>query len=359
MLLITYTLVNEAELRKKIIRQIGCIPSTVTVLTWFSFLLHHGVRPFQSVVEDSLHDQRIGFYLNPGKSGQKTDKHRNPIKNSKGQPIYWGKKDPLHYYFTSDLKIYADKISQFVCVADKNSGGSVINRLQAIFDHIFIDEIQDLAGYDLELVNLLLKCKSSLTMVGDPRQVTYLTHCPSKHKKYANGRIVDFIEQKTPPSVHCEIDESTLSKSHRNSAEICDYSNRLYPTFAGNYSCECGPCRPNVEHLGVFIVGPAHFAEYLSKYKPIQLRLDKSSYAFPGHPVMNMGASKGQTFDRVIIIPTPQMKNWIWDNTCNLANMTRAKFYVAITRARFSCAIYMDCPDDQQPAGLKRYLPLS
>ena len=50
-------------------------------------------------------------------------------------------------------------------------------------NYIFIDEVQDLAGSDLELIKLLFKTNSNTTLVGDPRQVTYLTHNEKKFWK--------------------------------------------------------------------------------------------------------------------------------------------------------------------------------
>ncbi|WP_424769430.1 UvrD-helicase domain-containing protein [Paenibacillus sp. sgz302251] len=55
--------------------------------------------------------------------------------------------------------------------------------MSKIFSHIFIDKIQDLAGYDLEIVKLLLKSRSNILFVGDPRQVTYLTHIERKYDR--------------------------------------------------------------------------------------------------------------------------------------------------------------------------------
>jgi len=49
-LITTFTQANEAEIRRKIIEECKCIPSHITVQTWFSFLLKHGVRPFQGTV---------------------------------------------------------------------------------------------------------------------------------------------------------------------------------------------------------------------------------------------------------------------------------------------------------------------
>ena len=51
-LITTYTQANEAEIKKKIIEKINYIPENITVQTWFSFLLKHGVRPYQGIIFD-------------------------------------------------------------------------------------------------------------------------------------------------------------------------------------------------------------------------------------------------------------------------------------------------------------------
>lgn len=51
-LITTYTQSNEAEIRKKFVEKVGYIPSNVTIQTWFSFLIQHGVKPYQSYIFD-------------------------------------------------------------------------------------------------------------------------------------------------------------------------------------------------------------------------------------------------------------------------------------------------------------------
>ena len=58
-LITTYTEANEAEIRNKIIQKKKCIPSNITVQTWFSFLLQHGVRPYQGALNEVLWDNDI------------------------------------------------------------------------------------------------------------------------------------------------------------------------------------------------------------------------------------------------------------------------------------------------------------
>lgn len=67
----------------------------------------------------------------------------------------------------------------------------------------------------------------------------------------------------------------------------------------------------------------------------IQLRYNASSkIANLKAPVLNFGVSKGLTFDTVIIYPTSDMKAWLRGKRESLATTTKAKLYVAITRAR-------------------------
>ena len=161
-LITTYTQANEAEIRKKIIEVNQCIPPNVIVQTWFSFLLQHGVRPFQG----GLFEKEItGLILVNSQSGLKY--------YFKGKPIYFSEeKEFERHYFSKEIKIYSDKISKFVFRCNEKSNGAVIERLCKIYSHVFIDEVQDLAGYDLELLKLLFKANSNTLLVGDPRQAT-------------------------------------------------------------------------------------------------------------------------------------------------------------------------------------------
>jgi len=73
---------------------------------------------------------------------------------------------------------------------------------------------------------------------------------------------------------------------------------------------------------------------------------------------MNYGESKGSTFDRVLIYPTEDIVDYL--RTGNLeyiqAFHTRAKLYVAVTRARYSVAFVLDYESDAQlMTGISRW----
>ncbi len=360
-LITTYTEANEAEIRRNIFKKKKCIPSNITIQTWFSFLIQHGVRPFQGSMNNELWDNVVsGMILVSEQSGVK-------YKTKRG-PVYWSEKDDFDkHYFTNSWKIYSDKISKFIVNCNSLTRGDVVSRISRIFPHIYIDEVQDLAGYDLELVKLFFKSNSNILLVGDPRQVTYLTHHSAKNKKYKGGNIKEYLLNECKSLLaEDSIDENTLKKSHRNNKTICDYSSNLYKgLFEVSEPCSCDICRnKDIEHSGVFVIRPSDVNDYLEKFKPTQLRWDKREKVNPNHPVYNFGESKGQTHDRVLIYPTSVMINWIKDNSFEFNKVVKGKtvkiegakekLYVAITRARHSVAIVYNYNDDEIIEGVQK-----
>lgn len=346
-LITTYTESNEAEIRQKFFDLIGRVPAHVTIMTWFSFLITHGVKPFQGCMFDF---EVAGMVFAVTQSGIKT------IVN--GRPIPYVETDLRRHFFDRSGRVFSDKLPKLVIRCNNNSGGAVIDRIARIFPHVFVDEVQDLAGYDLDILATLARSPARLLMVGDPRQVTYLTHQEKKYKKYSDGGIVKFVQSELR-DVPFAIDDVTLSRSHRNSAPICAVSSRLYPELPASSACECAQCRTGVPaHNGLFLVKPSDYADYLARVSPMQLR-DKSNTAGvdPNAAVMNFGEAKGRGFNHVVILPTEPMKAWLKNSGSKLAAQSRARFYVALTRARYSVAIATDWGGDPLPEGFGFYDP--
>ena len=338
-LITTFTNANEIEIKEKFFEINGYIPANITIQTWYSFILQHGVRSFQSVVLD---EKINGMILVNSKSGIK-------YQGKKG-PVYYKEEDYQNHFFTKEMKMYSDKIAKFVCICEKRTNGNVSKRIERIFSKIYIDEIQDMAGYDLEIIRYLMKANCDVVMVGDPRQVTYHTHFDVKYKKYLDGKIEDFIKNECK-KIACEVDKMLLRKSFRNNEIICEYSSKLYPeyekTITGQFDI--------TGHDGIFIIKPKDIREYMDKFKPMQLRENRRVSVDERYPVLNMGESKGKTYDRILIYPTSTMKKWIEDHTSSLKNKTRAQLYVALTRARYSVAIVYDYNNETNIIDVKKY----
>jgi hypothetical protein len=182
-LITTYTESNEAEIRQKFFELVGHVPANVVIMTWFSFLITHGVKPFQG----SLFEFPVsGMVLVSAQSGLK-------FKTRQGQPVFWAENEIDKHYFDPVRRVYSDKLPKLAIRCNEKSGGAVMDRISRIFPHVLVDEVQDLAGYDLDILAALARSSVRLLMVGDPRQVTYLTHHERRYQKYADGGIVDFL----------------------------------------------------------------------------------------------------------------------------------------------------------------------
>ncbi|EKS32940.1 UvrD-helicase domain-containing protein [Afipia broomeae] len=345
-LITTYTESNEAEIRQKFFDVVGHVPSNVVIMTWFSLLITHGVKPFQGAVFEFLVK---GMALVQAQSAIR-------YTNSRGIAVTWPEGDIANHFFDRRGQVFSDKLSKLVIRCNEQSGGAVVDRLSRVFPHVFIDEVQDLAGYDLDIIEALARSPVRLLMVGDPRQVTYLTHNERRFAKYADGGIADFLRS-LPKKLKIEIDEVSLNRSHRNSEAICAVSSRLFPGFAATQACECASChRPLPASAGVFILRIADYDHYLATVRPVQLRDKVTSRGVdPSSQAVNFGESKGRGFDHVVILPTDPMKQWLADPDSKLAAQSRAKFYVALTRARYSVAIAMDWRSASLPAGFSLY----
>ena len=316
-LITTYTQANEGEIRSKFVEENGCVPGHVTIQTWFSFLLQDGVRPYQG----RRFKDRIG---------------RLVLMN--GASALYTKETDRKHYLTDEGLIYSDKIAKLAVSCNTLSGGAVIKRIEGIYDIIYVDELQDITGNDLDFLKLIAASTCDLVMVGDPRQGTYSTNNSAKNGKVRKDKtkLVDFFAG--DKTLNISVDNTTLGTNYRCFSTICDLSNKLYPAMAAvtsGYSAIDG-------HQGLFLVKKADTEAYLAKYRPMQLRWNARTKVDVDYRVMNFGKSKGLTFDRVLIYLPNSMLKWLKDSNAELAGESRAKLYVAITRARHSVAFVCD-----------------
>lgn len=331
-LITTFTVANADEIKKKFYERIGFVPNNVQILPWFTFLLRHCVRPYQNV----LYKRDI----------------RNIMLVSGQSTIHVKSSDINNYYFNKSGQIYSDKLSRFAIECNNITKNAVIKRLEKIYDAIFIDELQDLAGWDLNILELLFASKLSIIAVGDPRQATLRTNNSAKNRNKSQSNILDYLLTiKNKFSIF--IDSQTLTTNHRSHKEICDYSNTLFseskwPVTTSDFYAG------NIEHLGVFLIDENDVDFYLDKYRPIQLRHNRNTFVSDNYSVKTFKSSKGLTYSRVIIYPTDKILQWIFLNK-QLAPSSRCDFYVALTRARYSVGIVIPQKYLNMRCNLKRW----
>lgn len=315
-LVTTYTDNNTDEIKRRIFKKNSVMPSHIEVLPWFTFLLNHFIKPYQ----DIFCPQDI-----------------RGVEMVSSQSTIFKNKQSISFYINNERKIYSDKIAALACKLNQDLNGAIINTLAEIYSYIIIDEVQDLAGYDLEMLEMLASSrKFNFLCVADPRQCVYCTSNNSKNKKYKK-QIVEFLRNRCASMF--VVDDNSLNVNHRCIQAICDLSNELYPTLK---SVNSDVIISADNHYGIYFVRKEHIPDYIKRYQPVQLRWNNQTVSSNLSPVYNMGLVKGMAFDRVLIYPTQNMLKWFQSEMNINSDETRAKLYVALTRARYSVAIVCD-----------------
>lgn len=312
--LITYTRNNIREIRLKIYERLPAIPQSVEVISWYSFLLRELARPYRAV----MHNKRIeGIFWSDGKSVQFVPEHKTS-----------------QHYFHDGSRIFSDKLSKFICECELKSGGAVMRRLGQRFSHIIVDEIQDMAAYDLDVLELMLKSGIQITLVGDHRQATFATNNSSKHKAFAGPAIIKKFELwKKAGLAAIEYERHT----HRCNQAIADLADGFFPSEPKTLSRNDRV----TGHDGIFLVGTADVGEYVRLFSPQVLRYSVRTDCSP-FEAMNFGESKGLTFERVLIYPHGPARKWLASGMPSDVEKSATKMYVAATRARYSVAFVYD-----------------
>jgi DNA helicase-2/ATP-dependent DNA helicase PcrA len=299
----TFTNENIEQINDYFLAKCGYIPSNVSIQTWFRFLLQNGVRPYQNILVDKPRVRSIFFQIAP-------------------KPFH-----KAELYFTNSNDIYSHKLSEFMFQCNKSSNGLVIKRLEKMYEYIMIDELQDLSGYDLEVLNLLIASNIKLICVGDPRQGTFSTNYSPKNKQYRKAGIFDWLKNKSERGL-VKIEEMNVCR--RSNPSICKFADKLYP----HYSPTTSIMEHVTDHDGVFAITPDKVEKYVQSYNPQILKYNKTTQTY-GYVGRNIGASKGKTFDRTLIFPSGTMIKYLISGDLSKFKDI-AKLYVACTRARYS-----------------------
>jgi DNA helicase II / ATP-dependent DNA helicase PcrA len=261
---VTYTNNNTREIIKRFGELNSGVPKHVDVVPWFRFLLRECARPYQRSKYTDKRIQSLVFVNEQSARGiAETDTKR-------------------HYFANGDF-IYSDKIAKFVVECEDKSSQSVTARLGQIYTDVFIDEFQDLAGWDFEVISYLLRSSIRVTLVGDPRQHIYSTNPSRKNKQYLGINVVKLLRIWEKDGL-CALEHA--SGTHRCNGAICECANALWPGM--------DPMKPlrndTTDHDGVFLVAEDAVEDYMQRFKPKVLRYDKRAKRY-GCEALNFGLS--------------------------------------------------------------------
>jgi hypothetical protein len=307
-LITTYTNRNLDQIVRRIEGRVGAVPSNIRLVPWMSFVLNDGVKPFQHAVLGAIGVVR----------GVNIERQRDRF-----DPY----SKPMRAYLDSVGNVFSPEVAHFACAANKQSGGAVIERLERIYDAIYVDEVQDLVCEDIDFLELLLKSRIAVTFVGDPRQHILETKRGNRNQKYRGRGFATWVDER---ATYCAREDRT--ESYRCNPEICAFASAIFPDLppmTAAFDLVTG-------HDGIFEITRKEVHEYVAEHQAAVLRQMVTSRTL-GLPAQNIGVAKGSTFDHVVIFMTKAMRDYL--KTRDPGVLTEPeKFYVAVTRARHSVA---------------------
>lgn len=316
-LIVTYTNRGEKAVETEIRKQNkGVLHPRVAIKTWYHFLLSDAIKPYQRYISVDC-----PFNIVKGLDFSKTYGFVNIHK--KGTKLR---------YLTSVGNVLSNYASECACILEEKTVGKVVERLTEIYSNIYFDEVQDLAGYDIDFLKLLLDSDISITCCGDNKQATYCTHNTRKNKKQTGKNIWHFFS-----GLKNVYKEKNLV-SRRFNKDICFFANMLFPVDDPITTM----MDVKTEHDGVFLIDVSDVDAYYKQFQPQVLRYDVKTNT-EKYCAVNFGACKGETFDRVLIYPNGPLTNFVMNGT---ALNAPEKYYVAVTRPRYSIAFALETLPD-------------
>jgi DNA helicase II / ATP-dependent DNA helicase PcrA len=331
-LLLTYTINNQQELVGHICRINKFQPRNITIKGWFSFLLEDMVRPYQRCI---LRDRVAGIVFNQSNPHLIDGRFwKNGTKEAENGNGY----NPRHYVTNADNSAHTYYLAKLATRIHEVTNGKPARRLSEIYGSVFVDEVQDLVGWDFEVLKAIAaENLSHIECVGDFRQSIYQTSETTKQPQTSAQKLTAFGDM--------GFDTMHKSISWRCIQSICDIADRLHAGDGHYQSTKSQATEIPPEfaaHNGVFAVPTSKVKTYLDTYKPIILRWSRASGAAycTGRAALNFGEAKGLGFDRVLIIPTDKHAKFLGGDTTAFTHEktddARNKLYVGLTRARYS-----------------------
>ncbi len=317
-LVLTFTVANQKELEDRLSMRRRDGPA-IDVQGWFSFLLGQWVRPYLPTLFEGRRLGGLNFDGDPGRYA----------------------KDEQRYLDEAD-RAYRRHLAHLAVLTNEASGSAVLDRLSRMYDEIYIDEVQDLNGWDLEVLELLLKSKMRMHLVGDVRQALLLTNeRDPKNKQYKGIRIKDWFDLQAARGLLTIKHEATTWRSNQS---IADFADSLFAARWG-FDRTISTNKQVTGHDGLFAIHKGDVASYMETFQPLCLRYSANSAGDIDLPFTTFGLSKGREVDRVLIAPTKAMEDFLIKGT-ELEPLAACSLYVGATRARFSVGFVTDRADD-------------
>lgn len=300
-LIVTYTENNTRHLKNRVIDKFGEIPVGIRIYSYFTFLYSFCFRPLCGY---ELKTKGINFNFPLPEYAQRS------------------KKDTRDHYIDKSGRLYANRIAkrliEFDVVPD------LIQRIEKFYGSVFIDEVQDFAANDFNLICALAKANLEIRLVGDFFQHTFDTSRDGNTQKSLHDCFDKYCEKLKKSGF--DIDLTSLSNSYRCSPSVCAF-------VSENLGIEILSHREDEVVVG-YVDNIAEIDSIFNNDSVVKLFYQKSD-SYAGNTA-NWGNTKGlDHFQDVCVVLNPTtLKAFDNANLDQLNPTTKNKLYVACTRAK-------------------------
>lgn len=340
-LLISYTNEGIRSLENEYRKQNqGVLDERLVIKSWYSFLLSEFIKPYQCLLKLKVKDYKDEYNF---------DFSENFIRSiafyQEDEPERWFNQTHIQYYLNGGKDVIPNRTSLLACKCNEHSSGKFITRMEGIYSHIYIDELQDYAGWDLEIIKLLFVSTMQVKCVGDYKQATYRTNNSLKYRQYRDEAVRGFFIE-LEKNRFCTVTYS--NRTRRFNEEICDFINTIHADPESIVSPDEAVGREIVENQGVYLLDCRYLDRSCKQYAPTILRFNKKAEIPFYHEcnLFNYGGAKGATYERTVIIPVGTTLPFLIERQKLSKGQTRSKFYVACTRAKHSVVFAIENPKE-------------
>lgn len=299
-LIITYTKSNYTSMHNSILKKFDFFPKNIELFTYFSFLYSFCFAPFLSYKYKGQ-----GIYWDNPPESTKTLYRTNP-----------------KYYKAHDGRFYHNRLAEFIINQDIIL--QINNRLEKYYDHLFVDEVQDFAGYDFDLLESIILASIDILFVGDFYQHTYDTSRDGNRNKNLHKNYDSYITRFKKNGL--VVDTTSLDKSYRCSSQICNFINSQLKIKIESHRSE-STCIYNIKNK--------ESAKKIFEDDSIIKLFYMNSKKYNGF-TKNWGDCKGENCynDVCVILNKKSYELYIKGKLKESAQLTKNKLYVAFSRTR-------------------------
>lgn len=322
--ILTYTTTNQHEDALRLAMRAQSTTGIPTVCGWRSFVLNEIVKPYLPTLFPDVELKGLAF----------------------DDPPSFQYLSGTRRHFTQDGRAYPSLLGKLAFDIIKASKGRAIQRIECLYDSIYIDESQDLRGNDLNVLLELLKSSIDVHIVLDPRQST-LSTAPKDamyKKHYSFAAVANLFKDWESKKL---LTITYLNETKRFTEMIAQFSDLILEDSFG-FSATISNVPERGFHDGIFLVDQKKLKDYSFAYRATALAVQESQ-KINAYESVNFGKSKGITRDDVVIKATKPIEDLLIRGK-RLSPGSACGFYVAVTRARYSVALAVNNPEKTMEA---------